>query len=211
MNIPGHSSAHRPQPTGINPFARALAETRGAAGDQDPTQAAQAFDSLSSHGDFANTQNEFFDPEQQQQELLRQQKNEQLRQELHRKVNPVDQRDIYNAKEQQVKQEVDSIRQELKMFGQEVFEFKKEVEVTLMTTVSAPGQEGKYYLTFFKKLREFIALLRQKVSSARTWATTVSGKKSKQAGLNFKAKGHAQTKNVWDTMHHERQLARAGG
>jgi len=87
----------------------------------------------------------------------------------------------------------------------------KDVDIAIMSNVVEVGESGKGAKGFFSKLKEFIILLRQKIHSARTWATTFGSKKAKQGSLNFNAKGHAQTKNVWDTMHHERQLARAGG
>jgi hypothetical protein len=208
MNTIGSSPAARSHASGVNPFARALSEARGGT-SMDQSQAnKQSSDSLNAQD---NQLNQPFNFEEQQQQLIEQQNRERLRQELHRKVNPVDQKDVFSAREQQVKEEINKIRHELRLLAQEVMAFQKDIDVTLMGEVVQPGQEGKYHLTFFQKLREFIMLLRKKIHSARTWATTLQGKKTKKNGLNFKAKGHSQTKNVWDTMHHERGLARAGG
>lgn len=204
MNTSSQTPAHRAQPGGTNPFARALAEARGAAGETGPNPTLKPDAALPA-----------FQPEQQQQQLLEQQRRERLRLELHRRVNPVDQKDIFNARRQQAEREVEQIRLELQremsLLNQEVEGLARDIDTALMNRVVDTGEQGKGAKGYFAKIREFITLLRQKVHSARTWATTLSGKKSKQGALNFHAKGHAQTKNVWDTMHHERQLARAGG
>ena len=205
MNNFGQSPANRPQPSGVNPFARALAEARGAMGTDDATQGA---DSLPQQN---TPSQEVFNPAEQQNRLLEQQRRERLRQELHRRVNPVDQKDIFDARKQQVKKEIDDIRHELRLLTQELEGMVKDVDIAIMSNVVEVGESGKGAKGFFSKLKEFIILLRQKIHSARTWATTFGSKKAKQGSLNFNAKGHAQTKNVWDTMHHERQLARAGG
>ncbi|MBW7955955.1 hypothetical protein H3C66_04445 [Patescibacteria group bacterium] len=206
MQTHGHPSAHRPQPSGVNPFARALAEARGAMGQDDgmPTQE-------NTPSTEKKSSQEVFNPAEQQRQVLEQQRRERMRQELHRRVNPVDQKDIFDSRKQQVKQELEAIRHELELLTKELDGFAKDIEVAVMSNIVEVGESGKGAKGYFAKLKEFIILIRQKVHSARTWATTLSGKKSKQAGLNFKAKGHSQTKNVWDTMHHERQLARAGG
>jgi hypothetical protein len=202
------SSAHQQQPAGVNPFARALAEARG--GMTSDQSSKNLMDSLQGSSD--NSPNaQTFDVGQEQKRLQEQQKYDKMRADLHRKVNPVEQRDVFNARKEQIKQEINSIRQELKLLSQEISSFKQEIDQTLLSNVGDPGEDGKYYLTFYQKLREFITLLRKKVHSARTWAHTFQGKKSRQAGLNFGQKGHKQTKTVWDSMHHERSLARAGG
>lgn len=190
----GSSQAHRPQPSGVNPFARALAEARGGTGNDNAQ-------------DFAQSPN----LTQEQKTLKEQQKTERLRQELFRKVNPVDQKDVFNARKEQIKQEIQNIRHDLKLLIQELTAFKNEISIELMSNVVDPGDQGKYHLTFYQKMREFIMLLRKKVHSTRTWAHTMSSKKSRQKGLNFKQKGHSQTKTVWESMHHERSMARAGG
>ncbi len=207
MSMISSSSTVRPQVPGVNPFARALAEARGGTASTDQVTQ-QSTDAIPSQ----DTQTgQPFNFEEQQKQLIEQQRKERLRQELHRRINPVDQKDVFSAREQQTKEEINKIRYELRLLAQEVLSFQKDVDLTLMSDVVQPGQEGKYYLSFFQKLREFIMLLRKRIHSARTWATTLQSKKSKKPGLNFKAKGYSQTKNVWDTMHHERHLARAGG
>ena len=139
-----------------------------------------------------------------------------LRKKLHDQVNPVDMHAVYDAREKQVKREIDQLRAELKLLSKEVGAFHKEIEVTLQSEVAHPGQTGKYYLTFFRELRHFIMLLRQKIHSARTWATQFHTKQSKKqkrsgAGLQIVGQAHEQTKTVFDMMHHERSSTYSGG
>lgn len=207
MNTYGQSQSSRPQPSGVNPFARALAEARGAMGDESPQ--AQTADSVPAQNNQASQ--EVFNPAERQKEVIEQQRLDRLRHELHRRVNPVDQKDVFDARKQQAKKEVEEIRKELDLLTEEMAGMVQDIDIALMGNIVEVGESGKGAKGYFAKLKEFIILLRQKIHSARTWANTFSGKKSKQSALNFGAKGHAQTKNVWDTMHHERQIARAGG
>ncbi len=201
MNNSLRPNSSTPSPQGINPFARALAEARGAQG--------QSTDTVTNNSGMDN-----LDPAEQQRKLEETQKRERLRQQLHKQVNPVEARDVFNARESQVKKEIDNIRHELKLLSQEVAAFSQEIDMTLMSNVVSPGQEGKYYLSFFQQLRAFIMLLRQKIHSARTWATTMHGKKSKKkrkgAGLEISGQQYEQTATVFDRMHHERSTVYSG-
>ena len=99
------------------------------------------------------------------------------------------------------------------MLSQEIADFNKEIEISIMSNVAAPGIEGKYYFNFFQKLREFIQLLRAKVHSARTWATTFNSKKKKKngkAGLEIGGQQYEQTTTIYDRMHHERSTVYSG-
>jgi len=211
MNTYGQSPASRPQPSGVNPFARALAEARGAMGDESGQQDFQSPASQDQDQNQHLQNHDVFSPEQQQKDLLEKQRKDRLRMELHRRVNPVEQKDVFDARKQQAKKEVEEIRHELQLLTQEMEGMVNDIDIQLMGQITDVGTAGTGAKGYFAKLKEFIILLRQKIHSARTWANAFGGKKSKQAGLNFKAKGYGQTKNVWDTMHHERQIARAGG
>jgi hypothetical protein len=209
MNNSLRPSSSSPSPQGVNPFARALAEARGAQG--------QSTDSITNTGNsLAKDMNgmDQLDPIEQQRQLEEAQKKERLRQQLHKQVNPVEAKDVFSARESQIKKEIDQIRHELKLLSQEMAAFHQEIDMTLMSNVVSPGQEGKYYLTFFQQLRAFIMLLRQKIHSARTWATTMHGKKSKKqrkgAGLEISGQQYEQTATVFDRMHHERSTVYSG-
>ena len=203
-----------PQTGGVNPFARALAEARGSQHSDpnfaDPSSSANPYNPFLNENEFGTP---IQDPAEQQRQLLEQQRRERLREQLHRQVNPVETHDVFSAREQQVKKQIDEIRYELKLLSHEVKEFHQEIEVSVMANVANPGQDGRYYFVFFQQLKRFIQLLRQKIHSARTWATTAQNKKKRRknsVGLEIAGKAYEQTTTVFDHMHHERSTAYAG-
>lgn len=217
------------QAPNVNPFARALADMErekqysgGVAPGDDPNNLfrdalAKAGGQFPNYSDFANDPtdpNSVFDQQRYLQEQQERQKKEALRKKLHDQVNPVDTHDLFNAREQQVKQEIDQLRQELKLLFREVQDFQQEVEMTLMSEVVEPGQSGIYYFNFFHNLRSFIMMLRQKISSAKTWATQMhvkSKKKKARQGMVIGGLGHEKTSTIQDMMHHERSSQYSGG
>lgn len=219
----GPSKPHRPVAT--NPFARALADTEreqsltGVHPNADNTNLFR--DALAkTGGNFGDTLDPYnqVDAAKQQAEAEKKAKKERMRQELHRQINPVETTDVFNAREQQVKEEINKLRYDLKMLAQDVAKFDKQVELTLMTEIAEPGQDGTYYLTFFQKLRSFIMLLRQKISSARTWATQLNTKKGKKkaaghgsVGMMIQGLSYEQTTTVQNMQHHERAAMYSGG
>lgn len=130
--------------------------------------------------DFGGQTSEF-NSFQQQQEELRKQEYEQKRLELHKKVNPVDVKELFNAREEATKKKIDQIRKDLRNLAKEIKKFQKQIDITLMGRVTNPGQEGIGDENFFDQLRAFILLLTQRVRSARTWAQQSSNKKKKMA------------------------------
>lgn len=181
-----------------NPFSEALARTGSNPG---------AFTDLYQNSPLLNQQ-------QEQQELIAQQKKEALRKKLHDRVNPVDTTDVFSAREKQVRQEIEQIRQELKLLAKDFQKFYKNVDLTLASQQIAPGIEGKYYLNFFHQLKSFIMLLRQKLNSANTWATQLQAKgkkKQQKQGLMIGGAGHEKTSTIQDMMHHERSSQYSGG
>jgi hypothetical protein len=127
------------------------------------------------------TQNSEFNQFQQQQEELKKQEYKRKNLELHKKINPVDAKDIFDARKEATKKKIDNIRKELKNLSKEIRKFHKEIDITLMGRVTNSGFEGIGDESFFDKLRAFIILLTQKVRSARTWAQQNSKKKKKMA------------------------------
>ncbi len=211
------TAKQRPQ---VNPFAQALADSereKSFAGSTPPSPHNPFSEALSKTGgsfsDFGSNQMDMAD---QQRLMEEQRKKEMLHKKLHDQVNPVDTRDIFNARERQTKQEIEQIRKELSMLSREVVAFHKEVEITLMTQTVDPGTEGIGYKNFFHQLRALIMLLRQKIHSAHTWATQLNGKKAKKKsksgpGLNIAGEAHEKTSTVQDMMHHERSSQYSGG
>ncbi len=220
MNNLGQSKKPASQNSGINPFARALVE-HGSRSDDKNNQVkssnqlfsealAKTGGQLPQEDTPANTAQR--DLEQQQQELKTQQEREILRKKLHDKVNPVDNHDVFEARKEKELKEIDQLRKEVALLMADIGSLQKEAEVTLMTQIADPGQEGSYFKNFFAKLRSFIMLLRQKVKSARTWAKQMNSRKKKMA----KRRGGGmvvntqETKFVQDTMHHEKATAYSG-
>jgi hypothetical protein len=208
------TAKQRPQ---VNPFAQALADSereKSFSGNV-PTPSNPFSDALAKTGgyDFGSQP---MDMAEQQRLMEEQRKKEILRKKLHDQVNPVDATDIFNAREQQTKREIEQTRHELSLLSKEIAAFHKEIEITLMSETVAPGLEGIGYKNFFHQLRSFIMLLRQKISSARTWATQLNGKKAKKKsksgpGLNISGEAHEKTSTVQDMMHHERSSQYSGG
>jgi hypothetical protein len=226
--LPAGSPGSRSSAPAINPFARALQEAGGAQADSIPE--GNDFERLLQNNPGLASQfgqnlptdaNQSYDPSQfsqdsispeQQAETLKKQQLEQERLRLHRMINPVEQHDVFVAREQQTKRKIDEIRHELKLLMVEIKEANKEIELTVEAEIVRPGIEGTYYLSFLDRLKAFIILLRQQVQSARSWATQVGAKSSKAKrgpGL-VGSKGHHKTKAVWDTMHHERSSGAQG-
>lgn len=137
----------------------------------------QTNDPLSNYDQFGSN----FDNFRKQQEDLKKQEYERKRLELHKKINPVDTKDIFNAREEATKKKIDQIRKDLKNLAKEIKKFHKEIDIVLMGRVTNPGLEGTGDENFFDKLRAFIILLTQKVRSARTWAQQANAKKKKMA------------------------------
>lgn len=209
-----------------NPFARALADTER---EQSLTSTGMGTDNTNlfrdalarTGGNFGDTLDSYgnqADLAKQQKEAEIKAKKERMRQELHRQINPVETTDVFNAREQKVKEEINKLRYDLKMLAQDVAKFDKQVELTLMTEIAEPGQQGTYYLSFFQKLRAFIMLLRQKISSARTWATQMQTKKGKKkaaghgsVGMMIQGLSYEQTTTVQNMQHHERAAMYSGG
>ena len=206
-----------------NPFARALAETekRSFGQDQqqalplnpknispdlslgDPNQEKTLFDA-----DQPNFQKQNFEALQKQKEIDL--KRYQMREKLHKMVNPVEQTDIFNAREEQRKKQINEVRQELKKLAEEIAMFYKEIDVTLTQNVASTGISGAYHQNFFDKLRQMIIMLRQKVRSARTWAKQMKAKQKKRGvrqGLDF---NNNEAKATHDMLHHERSNAYTG-
>jgi hypothetical protein len=209
------------QNAGVNPFARALAETEKS-GQEDTSKSMDRnpfSDALArtggDFGGFPNPDSNYW--QQQQKELARQQEQEALRKKLHDQVNPVDMTDVFNARRKKEKEDIKQLREELRHLAVELKKFHKEIEITLMTNVADPGTEGTYHRNFFQQLRAFIMLLRQKIRSARTWAHQMQSKAQKKkkrkgsAGLAIEGRGHEQTKTIFDMMHHERSSTYGGG
>ncbi len=202
-----------------NPFANALAETEQHLGASPQTTGLDPFsEALFKSGNaFDTTSQSPFNQqemlEKQRLDLEKKQRTERLRRRLHEQINPVDLYSVYNAREAQVKKQMEETLKEIKLLYKETQAFEKEVDIAVEKEVVSPGQTGKYYFSFFTQLRNFIRLWRQRIQSARTWARQAQAfqQRKKQAAAGFGAQGHRKTKAVHDTMHHERSNAYGAG
>ncbi len=210
-------------PGAVNPFARALAEARSGGpshNDQlenssglDPNLSKLMNQSGGQYDPFEQKPTDIFD---QQQQLEKARKAEQLksrRLELHRQINPVDARDVFNARERQVREELEKTRYELQALAQEIAAFNKEIDIVTFQAVVNPGQEGTGTRTFFQKLREWIQLLRQQIHAAQTWATQIKSKKKRKQGLlslDQNVKGYEETAAVWNSFRDENVFGSQG-
>jgi len=208
-----------------NPFARALAETeKGAYSKQDQAQSAGLnpfSEALARAG--GNLPTDFspqdFSPEDmlaEQQKLAEQQRKAEMRKKLHDQVNPVDQTDIFSARRERTKKELEDVRKELKALASEISKFYKEVDIQTTLQITEQGNEGTGLKTYYQKLKAFIVLLTKKVRSARTWMQqqqSISAKKKRKikGGLMMQGGGVQETKTVFDMMHHERGSTYSGG
>lgn len=135
--------------------------------------------------DFGGFNSEFGNLKKQQEELKKKE-YEQKRLEVHNRVNPVDAKDLFNAREEATKKKIDQIRKDLKNLAKEIRKFHKEIDITLMGRITNTGLEGIGDENFFDRLRAFIILLTQRVRSAATWAKQQKAKSKKMAN---RAKG----------------------
>jgi len=137
---------------------------------------------------------------QQQFEARQQEQKEILRRKLHDRVNPTSVYELFSSREEETKKELEKTRQELELLISEFKETAAEIDLALSSEIVAPGSDGgSYFRNFFHHLREMIMLLRQKVSSARSWAKQAHVKSNKKRGLNFK-----KTKDVQSSINNER-------
>lgn len=218
---PSNNSKPAKNQTGVNPFARALAEsekrTYSKQNSSKPDHNLWSEALAKTGGEFPqefNQQN--LSPEQTeiwQQKLKEEQQRERLRQKLHDQVNPVDKREIFNAQEEKTKKDLEEVREELKKLSQEIKKFHQEVDIQLTQNVVKQGQDGIGLKSYFQKLREFIILLTKQVKSARTWMqqqNKVSHKRKIRGGVLLTGRGPQESKAVFDMMHHERSNAYSG-
>lgn len=136
-----------------------------------------------------NQPNSEFAQQQQLEEQKKKLEYDKKRSELHKKINPVDTLELFNAREEATKKKIERIRKDLKNLAREIAKFHKEIDVTLMGRVTNVGFEGIGDENFFDKLRSFIILLTQRVRSARTWAQQQKKKSRKKLAKRGKGLG----------------------
>ncbi len=221
---PANNAKRSTKQSGVNPFARALAETeKRTYGNQKNQDSDKLWrDAMAKTGgnipeDFPQDQlSSSTDSLSIEEQLAQQQEkmhHEALRKKLHDQVNPVDQQEIFNAQEQRTQEELEKVRKELKNLSTEIAKFHREIDIQVQKRVVKQGSEGTGLRSFFQKLREFIILLTKQVKSARTWMQTqnkAANKRKIRGGILLAGRGAQESKGVFDMMHHERSTAYSG-
>lgn len=204
----GGQQANKAAQKAVNPFASSLLETEHKRIGQnvaDPNTNSQdknlnPFTNALLNSSGQTDQFDSADNMRKQQEALLAQRKEALRKKLHDRVNPVDTHELFSAREEKSKEELNQVRRELELLILDVKDLSHEISMAVSQDVVEPGSDGGvYYTNFFHQLRQLIMLLRQKVSSARSWASQMQNKSKRKKGLNYK-----KTKGVQDSLHNER-------
>jgi type II secretory pathway pseudopilin PulG len=217
---PGNTGKKNQQ--SANPFARALAESEKRSYSQDNSQPKQdpfseALSRVGGQIPAQSDKDQAAELRAQQEQLAKERKKMEMRKKLHDQVNPVDQQDIFNANKERTKKELNQVRQELKKLSAEITKFYKEVDIAVTQDIVDQGIDGGIGIqAYFDKLKAFIILLTQKVKSARTWMKQQQAKAKKSKSRKVKGGmmiggGKAESKAVFDMMHHERSNAYSGG
>ncbi|MBU1885873.1 hypothetical protein KKE34_04695 [Patescibacteria group bacterium] len=218
VSPPGNSSKKNQQ--AINPFARALSESEKGAYASDTQKTNSSSDVLSEA--LAKTGGQI--PEKtspdklkkQEIELKKEHKKAELRQKLHDQINPIDQSEIFSGYKERTRKELEEVRKQLKHFAKAVTKFYKEVDIQTTQTVTDQGVEGIGLKAKFAKLKAFLILLTKQINSQTTWLQQSNVRKNQMKNRKIKGgmvmgKGKAQSKAVFDMMHHERSTAYSGG
>ena len=183
---------------GINPLAQALSKAGGRSADMP----------------------QGVDIEKQAQEKAKKDAEKQaFRLKLHKEINPGfdDLRDVYSAREEQTKKELEKTRQELQALTVEVRKFYKEVDIASFNQVVNPGQEGTGTKNFFSQLRRWIKFLTGQARSANHCLQVLQGKNKKKSarkirgGMEISGSKYEQTATIFDQMDNsERSNAYSG-
>lgn len=201
----GNNQAKSVSQKPVNPFAGSLLENEQknngflSAQPEEKTKSNPFAEALRNNSTQSNLETQK-SARKQQEELLLAQRKEALRKKLHDKVNPVNTYELFSAKEEKSKEELNQVRKELSLLIADVEGLSQDIEMAVAQDIVMPGLDGgTYYQNFFHQLRQLIMLLRQKVGSARSWAQQMQAKGKKKKGLNYKS-----TKGVQSSMNNER-------
>lgn len=113
---------------------------------------------------------------------------------------------IFNRRQKEVEQKIESIRIELKKIAKEVVHLDTATQTAITQEVVDPGT---YHLSFFEKLLQFLVTLRKRVVESRHWASLQS-QRSKAKSYYW----HMAGKKVGGTkfsLSHERAVATQTG
>lgn len=112
---------------------------------------------------------------------------------------------VYSAKDKQIAQKIEEIRQELKALAKQIVKYDQNITQAIAAQVVTPGT---YHLTFFEHIREVIALIRKNVSEANSWLSVFKKRGAQKEGAfwaNTKKGGTAYM------LSEEHAIARSAG
>lgn len=81
------------------------------------------------------------------------------------------------VREQEITQEVEAARAELKQAIKELEKLGQDVAAVEKTVEKMPVKPGIYHLSFFERLRQIIRFFRERIEESRTWLGMMASKK----------------------------------
>ncbi|MEI6690626.1 MAG: DUF5660 family protein [bacterium] len=110
---------------------------------------------------------------------------------------------VFSMADEKVKQEMQGIRQELAMLTKSMGQVQAQIENAVMDNIVDPGV---YHLNYFRKLKEWIVLMRKSLDDASGWLSMSNGRKGK--GYYWTQTAKSGTKY---SMSQERQVQMGAG
>lgn len=104
----------------------------------------------------------------------RQEKDDPNRLDRHREVVSTP---IYDRQQEEVKAQIDALRQELRALAKEMAGLGQSVQKAVEEEVVNPGT---YHIGFFEQLKRYIKLLRKQVSESKNWLALSAQRKQSQ-------------------------------
>lgn len=132
---------------------------------------------------------------QHQEDLRKQQEQDALRKRLHAQVQPTENFQVFHAREEQVKKQIEQLKAQLIPVAKQVEEAQPQVFTPLHSETAEPGLTGTGLLTYFEGLGSRLKEYNKSIKDSGTWLAV--GKKKRGLG-----QGNV-TKNVQNTMWHE--------
>ncbi len=117
--------------------------------------------------------------------------------------NPESMQSIRRSEDQEVKEKIEKIRNELKALSQSVKNLRQEIAKTVM---DVPVNPGVYHVNFFEQLQSYLQAMKQEIDDSRTWLAAANNRKARK-GYWGMYKKHGTTFG----MSHERNLATSSG
>jgi hypothetical protein len=112
---------------------------------------------------------------------------------------------IFHQKEEQAKQQIKVIQEELKKLADSTSGLSQEVKKAVFTGIA---EAGTYHVSFFARLRSIIELARQEVASSVTWLRSSGKRRKQQQGFYWNQVKKSGTRYM---LSQERYMSTQGG